>query len=52
MRPKPYKIETNIYNTAAPKFDSWKDGKLPKYEDGTPTKVGEYNVYPSAVGAS
>jgi len=29
-----------------------KNGKLPGFEDGTPTKVGEYNVYPSAVGAS
>ena len=35
MRPKPYKIETNIQNTAAPKFGSWKDGKLPGYGDGT-----------------
>lgn len=30
----------------------FKNGKLPGYKDGTPTKVGEYNVYPSAVGAS
>ena len=35
MRPKPYKIETNIQNTAAPKFGSWKNGKLPGYKDGT-----------------
>lgn len=30
----------------------FKNGKLPGYGNGTPTKVGEYNVYPSAIGAS
>ena len=25
---------------------------LPKYDDGKPTNVGGYRVYPSAVGAS
>lgn len=41
------------------RFAAWKNGKqpyeagLPKYEDGNkPTMVGEYNVYPSAIGAS
>lgn len=29
----------------------FKNGKLPGYKGGTPTRVGEYNVYPSAVGA-
>ena len=33
-------------------FTGFKNGKLPRYGGGTPTKVGEYNVYPSAVGAS
>lgn len=40
MRPKPYKIETSIQNTAAPKFGSWKNGKLPGYKGG---KIG-HNV--------
>lgn len=32
---------------------TYKDGKLPGYKDGgEPVKVGEYNVYPSAIGAS
>lgn len=31
----------------------FKDGKLPGYEEGTkPVNVGEYKVYPSAIGAS
>ena len=30
---------------------SYKNGKLPGYYKGKPTKVGEYNVYPSAIGA-
>lgn len=41
------------------RFAAWKNGKqpyeagLPKYEDGNkPMCVGEYNVYPSAIGAS
>ena len=41
------------------RFAAWKDGKkpyengLPKYKDGDePVKVGEYNVYPSAIGAT
>ena len=41
------------------RFAQWKNGKkpyengLPKYKDGDePVKVGEYNVYPSAIGAS
>ena len=43
------------------RFEAYKNGKpvseiydagLPRYADGTPTKVGEYNIYPSAVGAS
>lgn len=37
------------YKEYYPKF---KDGKLPGYGDGTPTRVGDYNVYPSAIGAS
>ena len=40
------------------RFAAWKSGEqpyengLPKYQDGTPTRVGDYNVYPSAIGAS
>lgn len=40
------------------RFQRWKKGEqvyeagLPKYEDGTPTRVGDYNVYPSVIGAS
>lgn len=38
------------YKEYYPKF---KDGKLPGYKDGDkPITVGEYNVYPSAIGAS
>ena len=38
------------YKEYYPKF---KDGKLPGYEDGDkPITVGEYKVYPSAIGAS
>lgn len=34
-------------------FPGYKNGKLPGFEDGVvPVKVGEYNVWPSAVGAS
>lgn len=40
MRPEPYKINTTIQSTAAPKFGSWKDGKLPGYAGG---KIG-HNV--------
>lgn len=40
------------------RFAAWKNGEqpyengLPKYEDETPIRVGDYNVYPSAIGAS
>lgn len=41
------------------RFKKWQSGEkvyeagLPKYEDGDePVKVGEYNVYPSAIGAT
>lgn len=30
----PYKITTNIQNTATPKFGSYKNGKLPGFKDG------------------
>lgn len=33
-------------------YEAGKKKELPKYEDGKPTQVGEYNVYPSAIGAS
>jgi hypothetical protein len=41
------------------RFAAWKNGEkpyengLPKYKDGDePVKVGEYNVYPSVIGAT
>lgn len=33
------------------RFAAWKNGKQP-YKDGKPVTVGEYKVYPSAIGAS
>ena len=55
MRPKSYKIETNIQNTATPKFGSWKNGKLPRYGGGKIPYVAsdgtQYNIDPDVVGS-